>query len=144
MAEMVKAGKITRKDMETRLGEMRRAMTSTSKAGQASDDQRRRRADYAAAEAKMAEMVKAGKISREDMEKRLGEMKRAMAAEGKDEGKGRELPMPPEGSTPEEVREWFGRMKDRLGKAVESGRMSQEEADKMMRDIRMKMRGNDR
>ena len=144
MAGMVKAGKITRKDMETRLGEMRRAMTSTSKAGQASDDQRRRRADYAAAEAKMAEMVKAGKISREDMEKRLGEMKRAMAAEGKDEGKGRELPMPPEGSTPEEVREWFGRMKDRLGKAVESGRMSQEEADKMMRDIRMKMRGNDR
>ena len=144
MADMVKAGKITRKDMETRLGEMRRAMASTSKAGQASGDQRKRRADYAAAEAKMAEMVKAGKISREDMEKRLGQMKRAMAAEGKDEGKGRELPMPPEGSTPEEVREWFGRMKDRLGKAGESGRMSQEEADKMMRDIRMKMRGNDR
>ena len=46
-------GYITRKDMEMRLGEMRRAMASTSKAGQASDDQRKRRADYAAAEVRL-------------------------------------------------------------------------------------------
>ncbi|MCH2160400.1 MAG: hypothetical protein MK085_00855 [Phycisphaerales bacterium] len=141
MAEMVKAGEITREDMERRLGEMRRAMADGAKS---EEKPRLTKERYNEAVEKMTEMVRAGEITREDMERRLGEMRRAMAAGAQDDGKGRELPMPPEGATPEETREWFGRMRERLEKAVEAGRMTQDQADEMLRDIRMNMRGGRR
>ena len=81
MTEMVKAGEITREDMKTRLGEMRKAMSQSSDRDTSSADQRARRARYQEAVDKMTEMVKAGEITQEQMETRLERMKKAMSAE---------------------------------------------------------------
>ena len=74
MAEMVKDGKITRKDMETRLDEMKKAMSGKEKPAMT-------RRDYKEAADEMAEMVKAGKITEEQMQKRLDRMREMMRSQ---------------------------------------------------------------
>jgi len=112
MARMVKAGEITREDMKTRLGEMRKAMSQSSDRDTSSTDQRARRARYKEASDKMIEMVKAGEITREQMEARLNRMKKAMAS--KDE---------PSDDCIE--------LRKKLGEAVRNGEMTREEAGKI-------------
>ncbi|MEE2819873.1 MAG: hypothetical protein VX615_04600 [Planctomycetota bacterium] len=78
MAEMVKAGEITREQMEMRLGEMRKRMGQSGERNASRKDQDSMKARYQDAADKMAEMVKAGEITREQMEIRLGEMRKRM------------------------------------------------------------------
>ena len=81
MAEMVKAGEITREQMQTRLDEMKKRMSQSSDATRreaSPEDQRARRARYQEAADRMAEMVKAGEITREQMQSRLDEMRERM------------------------------------------------------------------
>ena len=91
-------------------------------------------------------MLEAGEITREQMQQRLDRMKAgADKRAGKDKGKSeaksdRAIPTPPEGLSRQELREWFGRMQERLDMAVESGRMTREEAREMMMKIRSNMR----
>ena len=76
------------------------------------------------------------------MQQRLDRMKAGMSKDKTKDGakKERSIPAPPEGLSRKELREWFGRMKDRLDMAVESGRMTAEEAREMMKEIRSNMR----
>ena len=72
MTEMVKAGKITRQQMQQRLDRMKQgAAKGKAAAGGMS------KADYDAAVEKMTEMVKAGKITSQQMQQRLDRMKKA-------------------------------------------------------------------
>ena len=72
MTEMVKAGEITREQMQQRLDRMKTMMTAEKTIA---------REDYAKAVEKMTEMVKAGEITREQMQQRLDRMKTMMTAE---------------------------------------------------------------
>jgi polyhydroxyalkanoate synthesis regulator phasin len=135
MEAMVESGEITREQMQQRLDRMRMAMGGTKSKAVT-------KADYKDAEKKMGAMVKAGEITKEQMQQRLDRMKAGMAkdrTEAASKG-GRSIPAPPEGLSREELREWFGRMKERLDMAVESGRMTPEEAREMMMQIRSNMR----
>ena len=140
MAAMVKAGEMTEEQMKQRLERMKleieRSMSEDSEAKGYS------RRDYKEAQGKMMEMLEAGEITREQMQQRLDRMKAGMAkdkAGSASEGE-RSIPSPPEGLSREELRDWFGRMKQRLDMAVESGRMTPEEAREMMMKIRSNMR----
>lgn len=140
MAAMVKSGEITKEQMTQRLERMKleieRSMSEDSEAKGYS------RRDYKEAQGKMMEMLEAGEITREQMQQRLDRMKAGMAkdkAGSASEGE-RSIPSPPEGLSREELRDWFGRMKQRLDMAVESGRMTPEEAREMMMKIRSNMR----
>ena len=77
MAEMVKAGEITREQMQTRLDGMKKRM-GADKSKKISKE------DYDLAASKMARMVKAGEITREQMDARLNRMKKAMGTERED------------------------------------------------------------
>ena len=72
MVEMVKAGKITREQMQERLDQMNKAM----KDGES--DRKFSEADIKKAYEKMQKMVEAGEITREQMDQRLAEMKGMM------------------------------------------------------------------
>ena len=140
MAAMVKAGEITEQQMKQRLERMKLEIErSMSKDSEPKGFSRR---DYKEAQGKMMEMLEAGEITREQMQQRLDRMKAGMASDKSEaEAKGgRSIPAPPEGLTREELRDWFGRMKQRLDMAVESGRMTPEEAREMMMKIRSNMR----
>ena len=140
MTAMVKAGEMTEEQMKQRLERMKLEIErSMSKDSDAKEYSRR---DYKEAQGKMMEMLEAGEITREQMQQRLDRMKAGMA---KDKSKaeaegGRSIPTPPEGLSREELREWFGRITERLDMAVESGRMTPEEAREMMMKIRSNMR----
>lgn len=105
MIEMVKAGEITREQMQTRLDGMKKRM-GADKSKKISKE------DYDLAASKMARMVKAGEITREQMEARLNRMKKAMAS--KDE---------PSDDCIE--------LRKKLGEAVRNGEMTREEAGKI-------------
>jgi polyhydroxyalkanoate synthesis regulator phasin len=83
-----------------------------AKSKTANTDARARRARYKEASDKMIEMVKAGEITREQMEARLNRMKKAMAS--KDE---------PSDDCIE--------LRKKLGEAVRNGEMTREEASKL-------------
>ena len=160
MAAMVKSGEITREQMQQRLERMKFEIErSMSKDADAEGYSRR---EYKEAQGKMMEMLEAGEITREQMQQRLDRMKAGAEkragkdkaigkdkvkskGKGKDKGKGeakseRAIPTPPEGLSRQELREWFGRIQDRLDMAVESGRMTREEAREMIMKIRSNMR----
>ena len=162
MTAMVKAGEITREQMQQRLERMKleieRAMSKESKSEGFS------RREYKEAQGRLMEMLEAGEITREQMQQRLDRMKAGadkragkdkaigkdkVKGKGKAKGKGngegeakseRAIPTPPEGLSRQELREWFGRIQDRLDMAVESGRMTREEAREMIMRIRSNMR----
>ena len=112
MQEMVNAGEITREQMQQRLDRMKKAMGESADRGASDADKRVRRARYQEAADKMAEMVKAGEITREQMEARLNRMKKAMASK-------------------EERSDDCIALRKKLGEAVRSGEMTREEAGKI-------------
>ncbi len=140
MTEMVRSGEITREQMKQRLDRMKieieRSMSKDS------DSKGFSRGDYKEAHGKMMRMVEAGEITEEQMQQRLDRMKAGMSKDktANASKNKRSIPTPPEGLSREEIREWFGRMKERLDMAVESGRMTPEEAREMMMKIRSNMR----
>ena len=108
MTEMVKAGKITRQQMQERLDGMRREMTGASRTRTIS------REEYAEAQRKMQAMVEKGEISEEDMKRRLGEMRKMIGRNNTDGEASKE--------------EYMERIGERLKAAVESGKMTRAEA----------------
>lgn len=83
--------------------------------------------DYRKAEAKIKAAVEAGKVSREDAEKKLGEMRRMVRADGARTG-GRGLSA-----------EDYRRAEKRMKAGVESGKITREEAEKRMAEMRRRM-----
>ena len=118
MARMVKAGEITREDMQTRLDEMRMRMRESADRGTSKADKRARRARYQEASDKMLKMVEAGEITREQMQQRLDRMGRAM----KESARGEER---------REISDDCMALRIRLGTAVRNGDMTREEAGKI-------------
>ncbi|MCH2153377.1 MAG: hypothetical protein MK089_08575 [Phycisphaerales bacterium] len=119
MKGMVEAGEITREQMSQRLDRMKKAMAKTKTYT---------RQDYAKAQADMQKMVDEGKITEDQMKQRLSRMRQAI---GRDKAQPKK-----EEATP---RAQYDRMKQRLDMAVESGRLTQEEADKMLMDFRKEL-----
>ena len=114
MARMVKAGEITREDMQTRLDEMRMRMGESDDRGASNEDKRARRSRYKEASDKMIKMVEAGEITREQMQTRLDEMRNRMS--GSDRGEASDDCMA---------------LRRRIGEAVRNGDMTREEAAKI-------------
>ena len=75
MEKMVQDGEITAEQMQQRLVEMRKMMGRPSEKKEPSQRTVTRQ-QYAEAEAKMEQMVKDGKITREQMQQRLAAMRK--------------------------------------------------------------------
>ena len=133
MTAMVKSGEITREQMEQRLARMKQRISAKPSATAA---------DYAKAEADMTKMVEAGKLTPAQMEQRLARMRALMAASamGAEDQAKRNLPTPPEGLSRMELREWYQRVVERLDMAVESGRMTVDEKNSMLEQIKSNLR----
>jgi len=114
MIEMVKAGEITREQMEGRLNRMKKAMGGDKSKTFSKED-------YDAAASKMARMVKAGEITREQMQERLDGMKKRMSGGDREEASDRR----------EDVSDDCMALRRRLGEAVRNGAMTREEAGKI-------------
>lgn len=114
MTEMVKAGEITREQMQQRLDRMKTMMTA---------EKTITRQDYAEAAAKMQKMVEAGEITRQDMETRLGEMRR-MIKRGSTQDAGERS----------EASDDCMELRRTLGEAVRAGKMTREEAGEVWKE----------
>ena len=92
--------------------------------------------DYRKAEAKIRAAVEAGKVSKEDAEKRLIEMRKAIRG-GKKEGQGRGLdrPVPADLLSVDDYR----RAERRLKAGVEAGKISKEDAEKRLIEMRKRV-----
>ena len=108
MIEMVKAGEITREQMQTRLDGMKKRM-GADKSKKISKE------DYDLAASKMARMVKAGEITREQMKARLNRMKKAMASK-------------------DERSDDCIELRKKLGESVQNGEMTREEAGQIWKE----------
>ena len=126
MTEMVKAGEITEEQMNQRLNRMK--AKDTGKSGGTGEA----RAAFQAMKERLNMAVEMGRMSQEDADAKLlefgQELRAKMAAEQK--------------SDAGDARANFERMQRRFQMAVESGKMTQEEADQKMGDMRREMRIN--
>jgi beta-lactamase regulating signal transducer with metallopeptidase domain len=125
MRKMIEEGKAKPEDVERRLIEMRRMMGQRRERGERGIT----REDYARAEAELRKLVAEGKISAEDARTRLSEMRRIMAGQSQ-RGAGTDV-------------DWES-VKRRIEGAVESGKMTREEADAKYKEIRERMARADR
>ena len=123
MQKMVDAGEITRAQMKTRLGEMRRMIgKGTSKTGTPA---KLTRQDYAEAQAKMQEMVDAGEMTEEEMNGRLNRMRKKMGAGSKAKTEERSR---------NDVSADCMELRRTLGDAIRAGEMTREEAGVIWRN----------
>ena len=138
LQQMVADGTITSEQMEQRLNRLRLDLFPEA----ADQDRRAARAEYAEAAGRLQELVDAGEITSEQMDQRLNRLRMKLFpnADGERRGARRGLPTPPEGASRAELREWYMRIQERLEMAVESGRLSQEEAERMLLEIRERLR----
>ena len=127
MDGMVKAGEASQEDVDTRLGQMRR-MIATDRNEERGEARTFTRSEYAAAKEKIDGMVAEGKVSREDADTRLGQMRRmivrADAAPQREERK---------------EFDWTG-VKKRIESAVEAGEITREEADARYKGIEARLK----
>ena len=100
--------------------------------------------DYRRAERRLKAGVEAGKISKEDAEKRLIEMRKRVQAGkrgGRPEGRGR-----PEGGENAQEKgisvEDYRRAEEKIKAAVEAGKVSKEDAEKRLIEMRKAVRGD--
>ena len=107
MTEMVKAGKMTREQMQERLDGMRREMSGESQKRTIT------REDYANAQREMQAMVDKGDITEEQMKQRLAGMRKMIGKSNSADG---------------DKAEYMERIGERVKMAVESGAMTREEA----------------
>jgi beta-lactamase regulating signal transducer with metallopeptidase domain len=119
MDGMVKAGEASQEDVDARLGHMRR-MIVREDSRQTEEPKTFTRAEYAAAKEKMDGMVKAGEASQEDVDTRLGQMRRMITNDGQAKT---EL-----NSKSSEDVDWT-KIESRIEGAVEAGELTREEAD---------------
>ena len=127
MDGMVKAGEASQEDVDTRLGQMRRMIVRADAAPQREEARTFTRSEYAAAKEKIDGMVAEGKVSREDADTRLGQMRRmivrADAAPQREERK---------------EFDWES-TKERIEAAVEAGDITREQADARYEGIKKRL-----
>jgi len=126
LGEAVEAGEISREDATKRYEATEKGIRERMAAGRAQRGERRITIeDYRRAEASMRKMVKEGKAKPEHVERRLIQMRKMMGDQSKrgDERGDRERP------------DWEA-IKKRIEGAVESGKITREEADARYKAIR--------
>jgi len=117
MIEMVKAGEMTREQMQKKLEAMKKAMGT---------ERTITREDYAKAQAEMQELVDAGKITEDQMNARLNRMRKMIGRSTggqKAESRGREG-----------VSDDCMELRRKLGEAVRAGEMTREEAGEVWKE----------
>jgi hypothetical protein len=114
MTEMVKAGKMTREQMQERLDAMRKEMSKSS------EKRTITREDYANAQREMQAMVEKGEITEEQMNQRLAGMRKMIGKSRGGDG---------------DKAKYMERIGERLKMAVESGAMTRVEAGEKYAEI---------
>ncbi|NQT00663.1 MAG: M48 family metalloprotease, partial [Planctomycetes bacterium] len=138
MQKMVEEGKAKPEDVERRLIEMRKMISRQRERGARSERERGERRitveEYRRAEEKMRKMVEEDKAKPEDVKRRLGGMRRMMAAQGERQrgGEGQRTTRGDKG----DAYEGFER---RIKAAVEAGRMTREEAKEKLDDYKKRI-----
>ncbi|MCH2179885.1 MAG: hypothetical protein MK106_13885 [Mariniblastus sp.] len=147
---MVKEGKVSKEDAEKRLGQMRERMFP-SKDG-ARDSRRAKgrtnadkemeysKREYMAAAEKIETMVKEGKVSKEDAEKRLGQMRERMfpSKDGAKKGKREKGQTKTDTAMEAKKREYMATV-EKFEALVTEGKISKEDADERLGRLRMRM-----
>ena len=130
--EMVAEGKMSREDADRRLGEMRRRI-SRDREERGRNTGTMTRQEYANGREAIEKMVAEGKVSREDADRRLGEMRRAIGSQQRKEGDSRRGE---KGVEPRLVpKEEYKRVEAELKKQVEEGKVSRLDADRRLREL---------
>ena len=140
----VEAGKISKEDAEKRLIEMRKRVEAGKRGGRPEGRGRPEGGenaqekgisveDYRRAEKRMKAGIEAGKISKEDAEKRLIEMRKAIHSEGEDGEK--------EGRDERGVK--FRAIEEEIWAAVKAGKLSKEAAHKKLAGLKKEIWGGD-
>jgi len=124
---MVAEGKVSREDGDTRLGQMRRMIVRADAAPQREEARTFTRSEYAAAKEKIDGMVAEGKVSREDADTRLGQMRRMIVR----------ADAAPQREEREEF-DWESTRK-RIEAAVEAGEVTREQADARYEGIKKRL-----
>ena len=126
---MVESGEISREDADLRHGQMRRRFAA-SQESQSEEHKGFTRGEYARAKKNIDGMVKAGEVSQEDADKRLGQMRNMIRSEGR-------------GKTKLVAAEEFDRAETeylrRIESAVEAGEITREEADEKYEGIKARL-----
>ena len=130
--EMVANGEMSREDADGKIAVIRRRIAARQ-AEQTEESRTFTRSDYMRTRKKLDGMVAEGKVSREDADTRLGEMRRMIAS---DRGTGGE-------EAKSDKFDWAG-AKQRIEAAVEAGEITREAADARYKGIkaRLKAGGN--
>ena len=138
----IKSGEVSKEDGEKRLIEMRKRMfpTRDDKAAKSvragADDVEAKKRRYMAAAEELEAAVDAGKLSKEDAEKKLIEMrKRMFRTRGDKEAKSDRA----EADDMEAKKRRYMAAAEELEAAVEAGRLSKEDAQKKLIEMRNKM-----
>ena len=122
---MVAEGKVSREDGDTRLGQMRR-MIASDRSERGGEAKTFTRAEYAAAKEKIDGMVAEGKVSREDGDTRLGQMRRMIASDRSERG----------GEAKTFTRAEYAAAKEKMDGMVKAGEASQEDVDTRLGQMR--------
>jgi len=146
----VEAGKVSKLDAEKRLVEMRKAIRGGKKEGQGRGIDRPVPADvlsvddYRRAERRLKAGVEAGKISKEDAEKRLIEMRKRVGA-GNRGGSPGDRGRPKGGDkAPAELRRKYQAAEKEVWEAVKAGKISKEDGEKKLKEIGQALRNGHR
>jgi polyhydroxyalkanoate synthesis regulator phasin len=130
--EMVAEGKVSREDADRRLGEMRRRI-SRDREGRGRETRTITRQEYASSAEAIEKMVAEGVVSREDADRRLGEMRRAIDSRQGEKGDSRQGEKGVEARfVPEEE---YIRVEAELKKLVDEGKVSRLDADRRLREL---------
>ena len=120
--EAVANGDMTAKEGKAKYAETVKALAQRMASAKSNGKSKQiTREDYAQAKAKMLRMVKAGEITREQMQQRLDRMKEAMSGDNREEVSDRR----------DEASDDCMALRRRIGEAVRNGDMTREEAGKV-------------
>jgi len=123
--EKVASGEMSREDADENIAKVRRRIAA-GRAEQAEESRTFTRAEYARAKKKMDGMVKAGEASQEDVDTRLGQMRRMISKDRGEQGE--------ESRT--FTRSEYARAKKKIDGMVLAGEVSQEDADRRLARMR--------
>ncbi len=126
--EMVANGEMSREDADGKIAVIRRKIAARQ-AEQTEESRTFTRSDYMRTRKKLDGMVAEGKVSREDADTRLGEMRRMIAS---DRGTGGE-------EAKSDKFDWAG-AKERIEAAVEAGEITREAADARYKGIKARLK----
>ena len=146
--EMVKEGKVSKEDAEKRLGQMRARMfpskdgakDSKRAKGRSNADQEMEysKREYMAAAEKIERMFKEGKVSKEDAEKRLDQMRKKMFPERGTTKAKIGYPLRDKNTEEASKREYMAAA-EKIEAMVKEGKVSKEDAEKRLGQMRARM-----